>query len=192
MNDTRNQTHAVEAPSSAPPSGRLPLQILHHVTDPYALSIRTLDTILPPTPHIATPLVQRHPAKRSAHLQPLEARRLRVSLRSTRLAVSHHHGPEALAGERGVREDGSYAGAVACWVAFRGHSQCRGGVVAAVEGLAEGPAAAGGDGGGGVDGVEDVVCSGGNVREVLWWCFCVVFAVGSVPVVINVIADSIS
>src|SRR5690242_1161094 len=69
---TRSQSLATRLP---PPtySRRLALQILHHMTNANALPIRTLHDILPPTPHIPTPLVQRHPAKRCAHLQPLKS-----------------------------------------------------------------------------------------------------------------------
>ena len=92
------------------------------MTNPNPLPIRTPNHILPPTPHIPTPFIQRHPTQRSPHLQPDEPLRLLVPLLSPRLAVPHHHGAEALAGEGGVREDGADAGAVGGRVAFRGHA----------------------------------------------------------------------
>lgn len=58
-----------------------------------------------------------------------------------------------------MSEDGADAGAVGGGVALRGHAESGGCVGAAVESLAKGPAAAGGDCGGGGEGVEDIVCS---------------------------------
>ena len=141
------------------------------------LSVRTPHHILPPTPLIPTPLIQLHPTQRRPHLQPIESLRLLIPLCSPRLAIPHHHGAQALAGERGVGEDGANAGAVGGGVALGGHTQNGGRVGAAVEGLAEGPAAAGGDCGGGGEGVEDVVCSfgcqrGGLDRRVSVCSFC--------------------
>jgi hypothetical protein len=137
------------------------------MTNPNSLPIRTPHHILPPTPHIPTPLIQLHPAQRRPHFQPIEPLRLLISLSSPRLAVPHHHGAQTLAGERGMGEDGADAGAVGGGVALGGHAQGGGRVGAAVEGLAEGPATAGGDYRRGGEGVEDVVCSLRCQRECL-------------------------
>jgi hypothetical protein len=137
------------------------------MTNPNPLPIRTPHHILPPTPYIPTPLIQLHPAQRRPHLQSIEPLRLLIPLSSPRLAVPHHHGAQTLAGERGMGEDGADAGAVGGWVALGGHAQGGGRVGAAVEGLAEGPATAGGDCRRGGEGVENVVCSLSCQRECL-------------------------
>jgi hypothetical protein len=141
------------------PSRRHSIQIFNHMTNFNPLPIRSPHHILPPTPLIPTPLIQLHPTQRRPHLQPIAPLRLLIPPRSPRLAVPHHHSSQALAGERGVSEDGADAGAVGGGVALGGHAQGGGRVRAAVKGLAEGPVAAGGDCGGGGEGVEDVVCS---------------------------------
>lgn len=92
------------------------------MTNPDLLPIRTRHNILPPTPAIPTPLIQRHTTQRRAHLQPRKPLRLGVPLQRPRLAVPHHHGPEALARKRRVREDCPNRGAVSRWVALCGHA----------------------------------------------------------------------
>ena len=156
--------HLLTSSTSAHSSRRL-LQILDHMHNPNPLSIRTPHAILPPTPHIPTPLIQPHPRQRRPHLQPLKPVRLLAALRRPRLAVPHHHRPEAAPRERRRGEDCSDRGPVCQRVALRGHAQGGGRVRAAVQGLPEGPAAAGGDCGGGGDGVEDVVRSAWGVSR---------------------------
>jgi hypothetical protein len=58
-----------------------------------------------------------------------------------------------------VREDGADGRSVDRRVTLCGHSERGRRIITAIEGAAEGPAAAGGDDVGVVEGVEDVVCS---------------------------------
>ena len=128
--------------------------------NPYPLPIRTRYHIHPPTPHIPTPLIQLHSTKRRPHFQPLEPVRLiRLAFPCPRLTIPHHHRAQALPRILRTREDCSYARAVNGWIAFLWHAQRRGRGVSAIQCFAEGPAAAGTDCEGCVEGVEDVVCS---------------------------------
>ena len=128
--------------------------------NPNPLPIRTLHHIHPPTPHIPTPLIQLHSTKRRPHFQSLEPFRLtRLPFPRPRLTIPHHHRAQAFPRILRTREDCSYARAVNGWIAFFWHAQWRGRGVPAVQCFAEGPAAAGADCEGLVEGVEDVVCS---------------------------------
>lgn len=126
-----------------------------------ALSIRTLDDIHSPTPHIPTPLIQLHPTQRRPHFQPRKPAHLaRLALPRPRLAVPHHHGAEPTARPRRMRENGPDTRTVGVGVAFCWHPEKGRCCVPAIERFAEGPAAAGADGRGLRSGVEDEVGSG--------------------------------
>ena len=118
--------------------------------NPNTFTIRTNNTILLPTPHVSTSLIQRHPTQRRPHLQPLEPAQLGLAL-----AIPHHHRAQPFPRPVRMREDGADRRPLARWVPCFGHASRRS--VSTVERPSEGPATACTDGCGGVDRVEDEV-----------------------------------
>ena len=134
------------------------LQILDHMHNGNRNPLSPLNLIHPPTPHIATPLVQGNPTQCRSHLQPAKPANDAVNPRPrTRLTVPHHHGAQSLPGRLRHREDSADARTLSGRVTHSRHAERLRGRRGAEERAAVRPAAAG---------EEDVRGAGGREHKI--------------------------